>query len=150
MQIKLLKCQYYLFKLGRVCSSILIQFAVCLEWCVSIVEICEFMNCIKLVTAESASLRCRLWLRLAETLLFCRQQPSLLNVVYSTLLQIKQVLVWYIIPDICSPGLGLCDFSQFLLRNARIVAQNRTRLLPSSSVIIILLYVIWSAGSVST
>ena len=53
MQIKLLKCQYYLFKLSRVCSSKLIQFTVCLDWCVSIVEICEFRNCIKLVTAGS-------------------------------------------------------------------------------------------------
>jgi hypothetical protein len=147
--MKLLKCQYYLFELSRVCSCKLIQFTVCLEWCVSIVEICEFMNCIKLVTAGSASLRCRLWLCLAEIFLFHRQQPSLLNAMCSTLLQIKEVPVWYISPDICSPGLGLCDFSQFLLRNARIIAQNRTRLLPSSSVIIILCYVIWSGGNVS-
>jgi len=148
--MKLPKCQYYLFKLNGVCSSKLIQFSICLDWCVSIIEICEFMNCIKLVTAGSASLRCRLWLCLAETLLFHRQRPSLLNVVCSTLLRIKEVPVWCISPDICSPCLGLCDFSQFLLRNSRIVAQNRTQLLPSSSVIIIILcYVIWSAGSVS-
>ena len=60
MQIKPLKCQYYLFKLSRVCSSKLIQCTVCLELCVSIVEICEFRNCIKLVTAGRESLRCRL------------------------------------------------------------------------------------------
>ena len=132
------------------CNSKWIQFTVCLEWCVSVVEICEFRNCIKLVTAGSESIRFRLWLCLAVTLLFLSQQPSPSNVMCSTLLRIKEVLVWCISLDMCSPGLGLCDFSQFLLRNARIVAQNRTWLLPSSSVIIILCYVIWSAGSVST